>query len=62
MKQTKRMLSFVLCLLMLVAVVPVMEAKATQSRSYNFNSAEYSSDPGQYMVNIAEAQLGRTGS
>ena len=29
MKQTKRILSFVLCLLMLVAVVPVMEASAT---------------------------------
>ena len=62
MKKVKQIVSVVLCLLMLVAVVPVMEAKATQSRSYNFNSAEYSSDPGQYMVNIAEAQLGRTGS
>ena len=62
MKKVKQIVSVVLCLLMLVAVVPVMEVGATQTRSYNFNDAEYSSDPGQYMVNIATAQLGRTGS
>ena len=62
MKQTKRILSVALCLVMVLCAVPVMEAGATQSRSDNFYSAEYNSDPGQYMVNIAEAQLGRTGS
>ena len=57
MKQTKRILSMVLCLLMLIAVVPVMEASAA---SYTINgktvsASDFDSSPGEcwmYAKNI----------
>ena len=58
MKQTKRILSLVLCLLMLVAVVPVT-SYATESRSDYFNKNYTLNGNGpDDMLAIAQAQLG----
>lgn len=69
MKQNlfKRVLSLVLCLLMVLTVVPMadlsVKANAANNICYTeFNSAEYSYEPGQYMANIALAQEGRNGA
>ncbi len=62
MKQTKRILSMVLCLLMLIAVVPVMEANATCCRKDSFDKSKYTltGDMAYDVAMIAKSQKGRT--
>jgi len=58
----KKLLSVTLVVVMLICMVPLssMTVFAVNSCASNFWSATYSSDPGQYMANIARAQLDRT--
>lgn len=56
----KRTMSVILCLIIVLSI-PLQSFAATVCYT-NFYSAEYSSNPGQYMANIALAQNGRTGS
>lgn len=63
----KKVISIIITVVMLIGIFPIanldLKASATQDRSYNFyNDYEYNADPGQYMVNIALAQLGRSQS
>ncbi len=53
----KKVTSVLLCLI-IILILPLQASAATVCYT-NFYSADYSSDPGQYMVNIAKAQLGR---
>ena len=63
MKKTiKQILSALLVAVMLVGVIP-LSASATQSRTGYFSkSYSYSSNPTDYIMNIAQAQIGRTKS
>ena len=62
MKQTKRILSLILCLLMLVAVVPVMEDSAICCRKDSFDKSRYTltGDMAYDVAMIAKSQKGRT--
>ncbi len=62
MKQTKRIISLILCLLMLVAVVPVMEVSATCCRKDHFDKSRYTltGDMAYDVAMIAKSQKGRT--
>ena len=60
--RVKKPLSLLLAVVMMLCVVP-MRGSATQSRSGNFSSNySYSSNPADYILNIAQAQIGRTKS
>ena len=61
-KNFKQILAVLLVAIMLVGVAPIT-ASATQSRTDYFNkSYSYSSNPADYIMNIAQAQIGRTKS
>lgn len=61
-KKIKQFLSALLMAVMFVGVIP-FTASATQSRTNYFNkSYSYSSSPVDYIMNIAQAQIGRTQS
>lgn len=61
-KKIKQILSALLMAVMFVGVIP-FTASATQSRTNYFNkSYSYSSSPVDYIMNIAQAQIGRTQS
>ena len=61
-KNFKQILVALLVAMMLVGVAPIT-ASATQSRTDYFNkSYSYSSNPADYIMNIAQAQIGRTKS
>lgn len=61
-KNFKQILAALLVAIMLVGVAPIT-ASATQSRTDYFNkSYSYSSNPADYIMNIAQAQIGRTKS
>ncbi len=63
MKKVKRVLSVILAVVMVLATVPMVFVSATQDRTVNFYRNYATSDsPGQFMVNIALAQLGRSTS
>ena len=62
MKKLKHILSALLVVVMLVGAIP-LSASATQSRTDYFSkSYSYSSNPADYIMNIAQAQIGRTKS
>lgn len=61
-KNFKQILAALLVAIMFVGVAPIT-ASATQSRTDYFNkSYSYSSNPADYIMNIAQAQIGRTKS
>lgn len=61
-KNFKQILAALLVVIMFVGVAPIT-ASATQSRTDYFNkSYSYSSNPADYIMNIAQAQIGRTKS
>ncbi|MBQ7598102.1 MAG: RICIN domain-containing protein [Clostridia bacterium] len=61
--RTKQILSVLLAVVMVLTTVPMIFVSATQDRTANFYRNYATSDnPGQFMVNIALAQLGRSTS
>lgn len=64
-KAFKRIVAALLVAVMLIGSAPVMNLQADAAANVcytNFNKAEYSSNPGIYMANIALAQFERNGS
>ena len=62
MLSIKKSVSVLLTIVMMISIVTPF-ATALENACYgSFISADYSADPGQYMVNIARAQLNRTGA
>ena len=62
MKKMQRGFAFILCIVMIFISTPNLTVSAVENVRYEFfNAAEYSTSPGQYMVNIALAQEGRNG-
>lgn len=63
-KNFNRMLACLLAVVMCLCAVPMGGVQIATARyaNGNFYDAEWSADPGQYVANIALAQVGRTGA
>ncbi|MGN1479831.1 MAG: hypothetical protein ACI4XH_08690, partial [Acutalibacteraceae bacterium] len=65
MRKLKRILASFLVAVMSLTIMQIETFYIVSEAKYSSNdfySASYSSDPGEYMVNIARAQKNRTGS